>query len=180
MLSSQIIRSANDIHFSSFWECYETSFPMEEKRNLAQQLALFEQKDYQVRLYFDKDQFVGFITTWNFKNLTYIEHFAIQPDLRGKNYGSYILNETIQLTSQKIVLEVELPTDEITKKRIRFYENQGFHLNRVQYIQPAYQPQTHPIPLYTMSYPTCSDQRETDAFVLTYHPIIYPQNSIKI
>jgi hypothetical protein len=47
-------------------------------------------------------------------------------------------------------LETELPTDEISKRRIAFYERKGFRLLDPGYKQPPYHIGGVPIPMYLM------------------------------
>ena len=50
----------------------------------------------------------------------------------------------------KIVLEVELPEDELSKRRIGVYERNGFTHCEKPYMQPPYRKSGSPIPMYIM------------------------------
>lgn len=95
---------------------------------------------------------VGLLTCWHFDTFVYIEHFAIDPNLRGGGYGSRAL-ETLKalLPSTPILLEVEEPTDETACRRIAFYRRQGFTLHEVDYLQPPYREGDGWLPLKLMS-----------------------------
>ena len=74
--------------------------------------------------------------------------------MRGKGLGSKMLKEFIgSKKSDTIILEVELPEDEISTRRIKFYERNGFKLNTYEYFQMPLRKHSAPIPLYLMSYP---------------------------
>ena len=63
-----------------------------------------------------------------------------------------------------MVLEAE-PYDsgELAKRRIAFYERQGFVVNEYEYIQPAIAKGEEPIPLIIMSSPRALSKTEYEA-----------------
>ena len=93
---------------------------------------------------------LGLLTTWHFEKFIYIEHFAIDPNLRSQGYGTEAINTFIQEQDKPIILEAEPPTDDITRRRIRFYERCGLTLYDFPYIQPAYTPESNPVELRLM------------------------------
>jgi ribosomal protein S18 acetylase RimI-like enzyme len=93
---------------------------------------------------------IGLLTTWTFDSFTYIEHFALSPEVRGRGYGSEALAMLIARTEQPLILEAEPPTDELTRRRIGFYERSGFTLYDYPYVQPAYTADSQPVPLCLM------------------------------
>ncbi|MBR7146301.1 MAG: GNAT family N-acetyltransferase, partial [Oscillospiraceae bacterium] len=52
--------------------------------------------------------------------------FAVREDCRGSGIGSELLDELIGTLPHPICLEVEPPETEIAKRRIAFYERNGF------------------------------------------------------
>ena len=50
-----------------------------------------------------------------------------------------------------ICLEVELPEEEMSKRRIGFYERNGFYYNDYEYMQPAISKGRNEIPLRIMT-----------------------------
>ena len=71
---------------------------------------------------------VGFITYWDFDSFYYVEHFATNPALRNGGYGKRTLEYLCNYLKHPIVLEVERPVEEMAKRRISFYQRQGFTL----------------------------------------------------
>ena len=67
----------------------------------------------------------------------YIEHFAIDSKLRGKNYGSRVLKEFCD-HNKNVILEIDPPIDEISIKRLNFYLKLGFKLQEFDYTHPSY------------------------------------------
>gem|GEM_PF-810195 len=102
--------------------------------------------------------------------VTYIEHFAIDPSYRNGQLGSRVLNyfltsyypNLIPKSREEyqepkfVVLEVEKPinasSDELSARRIRFYERLGFILLNIDYQQPPYRAGYEFIPMYLMSF----------------------------
>ncbi len=100
----------------------------------------------------DKGDRVGLITTWNFGKILYVEHFAIEPDLRGLGYGKATIANLTELSKQPIILEVEMPeTSEQAKRRVHFYESLGLCGWQTPYMQPAYSEGKNPLPMMLMA-----------------------------
>lgn len=97
------------------------------------------------------NQFVGLLNYWDLDDLVYVEHFATLSERRGSGIGREALALLRRLTALPIILEVELPTDELTRRRICFYERCGFRLCRdFDYRQPPYDHRTVEIPMFLM------------------------------
>lgn len=95
---------------------------------------------------------VGIITIWAFNDFHYIEHLATSPEVRNKGYGAQIMKAITELFDNLIVLEVEMPEDEMSRRRIGFYERCGFNLCEKEYMQPPYRKDGQPLPMYIMYY----------------------------
>ena len=119
----------------------------DEYRPYDEQLALFEEPEY--RIYYMP---AGFLAVWEFESFIYIEHFAVDPALRNSGTGSAMLQELVKQYQKPICLEVELPEDELTRRRIGFYERNGFVFNEYPYIQPPISKGKSPVPLRIMTY----------------------------
>ena len=117
----QIIR-ISDIHhprFGEVWHLYQNSFPLCEQRTLDHQITAFKADRFHLDVYLDGETLVGFIGYWDFDDYLYIEHYAINSDLRGGGWGSRIL-EALQKTAGKtIILEIDEVVDEISTRRLR-------------------------------------------------------------
>lgn len=133
--------------FPEIYRIMQASFPDDEYRPYDEQLALFQEPEY--RIYYMP---AGFLAVWEFKSFTYIEHFAVDPALRNSGIGSAMLQELVKKYQKPICLEVELPEDELTRRRIGFYERNGFVFNDYLYIQPPISKGKSPVPLRIMTY----------------------------
>lgn len=120
---------------------YVSAFPADERRPVSQMPPC----DSAFRFYAIED--AGLLTAWAFDGFTYIEHFAIFPEMRGSGIGSLALSEL----PDPVILEVEPPEESSdARRRIGFYERNGFHLLDVDYIQPPYSPGLNPVRLKLM------------------------------
>ena len=79
-----------------------------------------------------------------FKDYLYIEHFAINNEIRGKGYGSTILNKFIKSTPKTILLEIDPIIDDISNARLRFYKRCGFWENPYSHTHPSYRDEYQP------------------------------------
>ncbi len=140
--------------FNQMFALLEQSFPTSERRNYAGHLAEFSAPQFHSICYIP-DKLQGFLNYWDFGDFIYIEHFAVQPQLRGQGTGSRIMEHLRSVAGDKLmVLEAEPPSDsEIAARRVVFYNRLGFELNSYNYIQPAMMEGEQPIPLVIMSTP---------------------------
>lgn len=144
---------------------YETSFPANERRHFDELLGLLSYPDMHLCATINEGQLVGFMIYWQWDDVLFIEHFAVDPEQRGRQFGQQALDEVKRIkNSSLILLEVELPTDDISQRRIRFYERQGFSLNTYAYAQPPYQRGNPAIPMKLMSIPAIASQEDFDTF----------------
>lgn len=137
--------------FELFWEIYEDSFPEDEKRDKNGQLKIMNKEEYNIEFY-REESIIGFITYWHIGDYTYIDHLAIKNEHRGKGYGTKLL-DMIKRKGNKFILEVEPPINKTNKKRIRFYEKNGFYLNEYDYIQRPLKKNGKTVKLELMTYP---------------------------
>lgn len=120
---------------------YVEAFPPEERRPLEQ----MPPEDKAFTFYAVGDG--GLLTAWEFDGYTYVEHFAVYPDKRGNGVGATAL----AALSGPVILEVEPPeSGEMARRRIAFYERNGFRLADCDYMQPAYSPEFSAIPMKLM------------------------------
>ena len=119
--------------YPSFLKLYNESFPPDERREL-------------------KD-FLASLSYWTFEGYTYIEHFAVVPEHRGKRIGALMLNHLFKEVSPNVLIEVEKPEGEEQKRRIKFYERNGFRVREeFDYTQPAYSSDKSPVEMLLMTH----------------------------
>lgn len=144
--------------FNLIWNILDNSFPKELHRNYENQKKLLNNENYHINTYEKDLKCLGFLSYWNFDDFLYIEHFAVDESSRGKGIGKKLLKDFMLKPGLK-VLEVEPPDTEIDKKRIKFYEEFGFYLNKQVYYQPPYNEGDEMTKLFIMSTEILGDNR---------------------
>ena len=152
---------------------YEASFTVDERRHFDELITLLAYPDMYLCALLNDYQLVGFSTYWQWKDVLFIEHFAIDPEQRGKQFGQQALVQLLRIKCRYCILEVERPHDEISQRRVHFYERQGFTLNTFDYVQPPYQPHKAAIPMWLMSVPAIPDQETFNTLSLLIKKQVY-------
>ena len=147
------------------WACdlLETSFPAEERRDCDLQRQVMFHPDYRLCAICDEDDPVGVVGYFDAPEFIYFENFCVSPDKRNGGYGSQTL---ALLTSQgkTFILEIELPTDELTRRRKAFYERNGMVVNPYPHVQPHYRKDDPDLPLLVLTYGSKLTQSQYDGF----------------
>lgn len=140
--------------FNDIYDLMEFSFPKSELLGKEVHYQNFQRPDFYGKKYEDEKGLAAFIIGYQEEQYLFLEYFAVRADLRQHGIGSQFLKTLInQESHQNIYLEVELPETEIAKRRIGFYQRQGFLLNTCDYKMPTLDNGYGGCPLYVMSYP---------------------------
>ncbi|HAH22441.1 MAG TPA: GNAT family N-acetyltransferase [Prolixibacteraceae bacterium] len=134
-------------------QMYIDSFPSNERREWEELQKLVEHPHFNIHQVFIDQKSIGLISIWNLLNFTFIEHFAIEESFQGKGVGSQVIMQIIEGKTTKVVLEVEEPTDEPSRRRITFYERLGFSVCESNYFQPPYAMGKDKVKMLLMSFP---------------------------
>ena len=151
----------------------EDSFPVDEYRSYDGQKRLRFEKLYTLYSVKNDGIVIAFVAVWEFNDFLFIEHLAVKSDVRGKGIGSDILYELKKIYDKPICLEVEPPIDNVTRKRISFYQRCGFYLNDFAYMQPAMDGGKSAIPLMIMSSNGELDKKEFENVKNTLYTFVY-------
>jgi len=152
MLIFHKINSISDPYFQSLFNLYSQAFPPSECRTREGiTLEINTTNRFSAHALLKDKEFVGLLNYWNFDQFLYIEHRAISESLRGQRIGKEALTQLIEQTKQPIILEVEMPLNTMTIRRIRFYENSNFSTTSHFYLQPPYRVDGLTIPMQIMS-----------------------------
>ncbi len=163
MLTLQRITDTNTTAYRFMEALLQQAFPVEEHRDLKEQRLYTEnQEKFYNQLVLEADQPIGFFTYWDFDTFYYAEHFAISPTLRNGGYGKQVLNLICHTLKRPIVLEVEIPEDEMAKRRINFYQRNGFVLWENEYQQPPYRRGDNFLPMKLMVYGKLDSHKDYD------------------
>ena len=130
--------------YPAFLKLYNSAFPADERRLYkdTEHLASFihmKGGKFHVFTVEDGGEFLGFLSYWVFEGYVYVEHFAVEPEHRGRNIGRKMLHHLFEEVSPDVLIEVELPETDEARRRIRFYEQNGFRVRSdFEYVQPPY------------------------------------------
>lgn len=153
-LTRERITSARHRESDWFWCLYENSFPQGERRSLAHHRHILPHPKYHLEIWFDKAVPVGFTALWTYSAFQYLEHFAVAPDKRSGGYGSRILSTLLAAPHPPLILEIDPPTDDISRRRHAFYHRLGFVDNpAIQHSHPDYYTGLGSVPLLLLSNP---------------------------
>ena len=140
-------------YYTSVENLLISTFPADERRDLELQRQYADHNPkFTVYAVCDADLFVGFFTLWNFEEFSFVEHFAVSPSLRGKGYGTRILQYIIEIVKHPLLLEIEIPVTKFQQLRQLFYEKNEFSKFDFPYFQPPYRAGGECIPMHLMMY----------------------------
>lgn len=140
-----------DSAYSFAEQLLHDSFPLAERRDdEAQRYNTDHNPRFVCYLISDGELPVGVITVWSLDGFYYLEHLATSPSVRNKGYGRLIMEQVRNLLPGLIILEVERPEDEMSRRRIGFYRRCGLSLCEKDYMQPSYRKGGEEVPLFLM------------------------------
>lgn len=152
MLKFYPITSVNDALFSPLYSLYSSAFPANERRSwTGLDRELNSESRFSANALMQNDEFVGFFNYWTFDRFVYIEHFAIIPHFQSQKTGTKAMEMFKNQTTLPLVIEVEMPNDSLTIRRIRFYEDLGFKVLSHYYAQPPYEGSGFLMPMLMLS-----------------------------
>ena len=143
-----MIEKLDRTEFDAVYAIMERSFPLEEYRTYEAQKALLEKPSYGIYVAKEADCILGFAAVWELEGWRFVEHLAVDPQHRNRGIGAGLL---AFLAKGRCCLEVELPETDISRRRIGFYQRNGFFLNDYPYLQPSLGEGRSPVPLSVMT-----------------------------
>ena len=159
-----------------FKNLYEAAFPLDERRDFQSVRQLLDdcKSPFDVMIFVENDEFAGFLSYWKWDGMRYFEHFAVVPSMRNGGRGAKYLRQAIADDSAPVILEVEPPVDDIARRRIGFYERNGFRLwNDLYYLQPSYGEGRKPLELKLMTIGNIVFDGENDEKILRIKRDVY-------
>ena len=174
MISIQRIHTTDKDHYCFAENLLTTAFPKEERRELTLQREYTDHnKLFNNNILLADEDPVGFISYWDFDEFLYVEHFAIDETKRSGGYGKMVLDALKEKLQRPIVLEVELPKNETSKRRISFYQRQGYQLWKKEYQQPPYRKGDNYLPMHLMVQGELSSATDFDQVKETLYKKVY-------
>lgn len=136
---------------SRIFFAYEKTFPLEERRDKDQFLALLENPDCFIFAVKNEDDFVGYLILWELETFHFLEHFEVFEEFRNLKLGSEIVS-LLKEKFGKIILESEpVHLSEMAERRINFYLRNAFSIISEDYLQPSYGEGKPSVPLFLLS-----------------------------
>lgn len=126
--------------FASVKKLYEDAFPENERQgfSLEHQVEGIDNR-CDVFAYYDSNIFIGFASVLWYEDIAHILYFAVEDNLRGKKYGSKIIDDlAANYPGKKIIADIELPDETVENgieriKRQNFYFRNGFEKCPIRY-----------------------------------------------
>ena len=146
-------RDTSDALMDTAMTFYRASFPSHELRLWADQKAVMSDPAYHFDMCLTDGALAGLILYWDFGAYIYVEHFCVEPNLRGQGLGTLILRALAQQNDKPIILEIDPLVDDVALHRRDFYTRCGYVQNDYKHIHPPYQCANRGHELIIMSYP---------------------------
>lgn len=166
------IRSAGHLHFPALISLYELAFPVVERRELIALIEKFSDFRMNFSVIMLDIRMVGLVVYWQFDGFIYIEHLALFPDHRRHGIGSEVL-KMLQNIGSRILLEVEIPYDEVSTNRVAFYHKSGFRSLPVAYFQPPYRFGESLLPMMLFSDFGNWEAEKLKSSIQLFHQVVY-------
>ncbi|MDO5649637.1 MAG: GNAT family N-acetyltransferase [Gallicola sp.] len=167
------LRDLQREEFDSFYKVLQDSFPIKEYRSYKEQRELLDNSLYDIEVYEERGVVKGYITSWKLDTFNFVEHLVVHSKARGKGVGTKILQSAKSKWKKPIYLEVDLPEDPISRRRITFYERNGFVLNEYPYVQPPLVPGNPEIPLLIMTSHGKISEKDFQEFKRKIRGVVY-------
>ncbi|MBQ0016994.1 MAG: GNAT family N-acetyltransferase [Bacteroidales bacterium] len=178
MITFTELSNSRHQHFAR--ELFESAFPEEERPPFEVVLNRNQSHfHFFVATQSDDRDPIGILSYWDFGELAYVEHFAIDEDLRGEGLGKAVFLNFLSQCEGQVVCEVELVHDEMSERRVEFYKSMGMISNSQQYFQPSYTGATNPVEMQIMSKYPLDDDDFSALKQLLYEKIYHCDGEVK-
>lgn len=153
---------------------YNESFPPEERREFFLVKELIENQGlFSMLAIVKNNNYVGFFTIWHFADFSYGEHFALNSSARNGGIGGEAFKMVLERTTHPFILEVELPNDEMSTRRIGFYQRLGLELDSHTYYQPPYRKGEEGLEMRLMKYGNIDLDKDFDKVKSIIYRYVY-------
>ena len=153
-LTSQRITSSSAPLFAAVYELYAAAFPVYQRRGPVDMDLAFAQPAYRLDAWLADNEFAALMSWWDFADMRYVEHLAVSPAKRSLGLGRKLLHAWLPLADTPVVLEIDPVRDEITRRRLAFYQRAGFVPNsHIRHTVPSLQERAVMTPGELLSWP---------------------------
>ena len=156
--------STNDVdRWSSVWKLYEESFPEAERRKKEDHLRACTDERFFPLSVWEGNELIGLLFFWEWDTYRYLEHLAVNPSLRGQGHGSQMLR-FLRDSEHAIILEVDPLVNELSVRRLQFYERAGYTLTPFRFVHLPYRLDAEEQELLILSYPRMISKEQHATF----------------
>ncbi|MGL4851680.1 MAG: GNAT family N-acetyltransferase [Phocaeicola sp.] len=175
MIELKEIKTKDHLYYKYVEELMLSAFPENERRDQSNQREYTDNNSkLHCNVVTNDSEAIGLVNYWRLGKFYYIEHIAIDPHCRNGGHGKVVIEKIKEICHDlPIILEVERPEDEMSCRRINFYQRSGFALHELDYIQPPYRVGGEEVPLYLMSYGTIDMEAEWENVTQSIHQEVY-------
>ncbi len=161
-------------------DLFEEAFPHNERPEF-DTVENRKERNFHFKVVTNDAEPIGIFAYWEFPEFNYIEHFAIDKEMRGQGMGKATMLNFMMLHPEQVVLEIEEPNTEQADHRLEFYTDLGFTRQPQDYFQPSYHDDKNDkVPMIIMSkYELDDDEFEEVKNVLYNNVYHYDENRIK-
>lgn len=171
------ITDSKDTNFARFAFLYQSSFPIEELRPLSKHIDLMKSCPFmETYCLLEENEVRTIIVLWRLTHCIYIDYLATDVSFRNRHYGEKSLKIFLEKSLQPVVVEVELPDNELAIRRIGFYQRLGFHLEEhFNYCMPNYNNKGF-TPMNLMIYPSLMSNEDCKNIAAEIYEKVYLRN----
>jgi len=127
MITLQPITTADDSLLTPLKALYESAFPACERRKTEKLVQLIANEPRFVCLAIMHQCVCWFFYEMGFRGILLWRAFCDIRRCTGQKMGSKALQKIVETITKPLILEVELPTDNVSTRRIAFYERANFN-----------------------------------------------------
>lgn len=146
------IEESNRSEWEKIWDLYESSFPLAERRKKEDHIRACSDSRFFPISAWENGELIGLLFYWEWDSYRYLEYLAVNPKFRGQGFGSEILRR-LRNSEHTIILEIDPLNNELSVRRLQFYERAGFTLTPYRFIHLPYRLEAKPQELLILSYP---------------------------
>lgn len=150
--------------WSKVWDLYEKSFPDAEIRKADDHLRACSDERFFPLSAWEGKRLIGLMFFWEWDNYRYLEHLAVSPELRGHSYGSQLLRH-LRDSEHTIILEIDPLDNELSVRRLQFYERAGYTLTPYRFIHLPYKIDSQKQELLILSFPEMINEEQHKDFL---------------
>lgn len=154
----------NSTQYIQAFDLYLRAFPRDERRGEEEHNHILSKQTYHFDVLKEGEELLGIMLYWQTSSFIFLEHFAIMEGKRNLGLGGIAL-DLLKEKGQPIILEIEEPIDDITKRRAGFYSRNGFVITEHEHIQAKLKVGDKDLHLKLLSYPYAISKKEYWDFI---------------